>query len=170
MKYAGIRQRVSEDVVKECTACQSANTLKTRPEMRAITSAGPWDHIQIDPVDLHTYAASNEGMAWLLTIIDIFSKYTFAYPLPTKRAENVVAALAHLFSVEGVPGIVQSDNGTEFATGLLQNMAATLDFELRHGRPRHPQSQGQIERCVGVVAGWARLVGGALTTRRAWVG
>jgi transposase InsO family protein len=114
--------------------------------MKAIESNGCWHHIEIDLIDLRNYADHNHGYKWILTVLDIFSKFAFAYPLLAKDPDYVIDALDDLFNKEGTPGIVQSDNGTEFRASSMTAFLGALKVEVRHGRPRHPQSQGQIER------------------------
>ena len=48
--------------------------------------------------------------------------------------------------LEGFPSIVQSDNGKEFKNQVLQNYLKSVNVISKFGRPRHPQSQGQVER------------------------
>jgi transposase InsO family protein len=48
--------------------------------------------------------------------------------------------------LEGFPSIVQSDNGKEFKNHLLQDYLKESNVISKFGRPRHPQSQGQVER------------------------
>ena len=47
---------------------------------------------------------------------------------------------------EGFPSIVQSDNGKEFKNAVLQDWLKANNVISKFGRPRHPQSQGQVER------------------------
>ena len=60
----------------------------------------------------------------------------------------MVAALDNLFANEGTPGILQCDNGTEFKAATVSAYLDAMQVEVRHGRARHPQTQGQIERYV----------------------
>jgi transposase InsO family protein len=46
----------------------------------------------------------------------------------------------------GVPVAIQADNGKEFRNRLLLDYHRDLNVRVIHGRPRHPRSQGQIER------------------------
>ena len=39
------------------------------------------------------YAKSNRGYKYILTMINCFSKYTFAVPIKTKSSENVARVL-----------------------------------------------------------------------------
>jgi len=45
------------------------------------------------------------------------------------------------------PFILQSDNGREFANKIIQHLADMWPgMKLVHGKPRHSQSQGSVER------------------------
>ena len=47
----------------------------------------------------------------------------------------------------GAPFILQSDNGREFANKIIQNLADMCPgMKPVHGKPRHSQSQGSVER------------------------
>lgn len=52
-----------------------------------------WD---IDLVDLQKLAKWNKGTKYLLTVIDVFSKYSWGEPLESKSAQQVTAALEKL--------------------------------------------------------------------------
>lgn len=48
----------------------------------------------------------------------------------------------------GAPYILQSDNGREFTARIIEELARMWpELKLVHGRPRHPKSQGSVERC-----------------------
>ena len=44
-----------------------------------------------------------------------------------------------------------SDNGGEFISGILKDWIESLGAKVIHGAPRHPQSQGQVERVNGTL-------------------
>jgi len=49
--------------------------------------------------------------------------------------------------MQGCPAILQSDNGREFVNQVITEiMSMWPAAKLVHGRPRHPQSQGSVER------------------------
>ena len=86
---------------------------------------------------------------WILHCVDYWSKFNFAYPLESKHAVNVSAALNnHLFPYFGVPRILHSDNGREFINSVIEILLQSWhsSIQLVSGRPRHPQSQGVVER------------------------
>ena len=51
-------------------------------------------------------------------------------------------ALLEIFSLLGVPAILQSDNGREFRNQVINALKDMWpDMKIIHGRARHPQSQ-----------------------------
>ncbi|CAG8507395.1 5687_t:CDS:1 [Ambispora gerdemannii] len=112
----------------------------------SVVSYGPMEHLQMDLVDFTAYKEQNDGFAWLLTIVCIFSKFFWAIPLKTKETVIIEDALVSLFAQWGVPSILQSDNDKEFVSNIIKNICMALGITIRHDHPRYPQSQGQIER------------------------
>ena len=66
-----------------------------------------------DLVDLSPFSRSNKGYKYLLTVIDVFSKYGWIVPLKTKTGEEVAQAFRKLF-LNGHPSRLWTDKGTEF--------------------------------------------------------
>ena len=67
----------------------------------------------MDLVDLQTLAKYNKGYKYLLTVIDVFSKYAWVEPLKSKSATALVEALERLWTRLGPrqPQKVQTDSG-----------------------------------------------------------
>ncbi|KRY09758.1 SCAN domain-containing protein 3, partial [Trichinella britovi] len=60
--------------------------------------------------------------------------------------------LLKIFLTFGAPSILQSDNGQEFSCVIIAELKTCWpELKLVTGRPRHPQSQGAVERLNGVV-------------------
>ena len=79
-------------------------------------------------------------------MIDVYSKFAKAYPLKSKAALKVSNALESLFLTFGPPTVLQCDNGKEFSNFVINDLCSRFNVKLIHGRVRHPQPQGQIER------------------------
>ena len=74
---------------------------------------------------------------------------TTAHSLVSKSAVNVAEILnTHIFPYFGVPRILHSDNGREFVNKVIESLLQVWHsgMQLVSGRPRHPQSQGLVER------------------------
>ncbi|CAF3516230.1 unnamed protein product [Rotaria sp. Silwood1] len=84
---------------------------------------------------------------WILHTKDHFTKFSWCYPLKTKEAEPVAEKLLQQFYLFGAPRILQSDNGKEFVAKVIRDLKKTWpDLIIINGRPRHPQTQGLVER------------------------
>jgi len=73
-------------------------------------------HWQMDLIDFQKY--NERGYKWILTIVDVFSKYLWVWPLTNKTAEEVKEALSHIFQ-ERRPITLQSYNGSEFKNKVI---------------------------------------------------
>jgi hypothetical protein len=75
------------------------------------------------------------------------TKFHFLRSLTSKRAEEVASELLNIFVEFGAPKVIQSDNGREFTTAVISELASLWnDVKLVDGRSRHPQSQCSVER------------------------
>lgn len=79
------------------------------------------DLFQADLADMRNLAAYNDGYSYILTCIDVFSRYAFAIPVKDKRGLTVSTAFEKIF-VERVPNMLQTDRGLEFLNVQVQNV------------------------------------------------
>lgn len=88
---------------------------KVFPRRRVYTK-GIHDLWQIDLVEMIPYAKENEGKKYILTVIDVLSKYAWAAPVQTKSGKDVTAAMRNVLkqSYPNKPKNIHSDNGKEF--------------------------------------------------------
>lgn len=87
----------------------------------------------------------NKTFNYILTAVDVFSRFIFVRALTNKTAKNVAIALKQLFGEHGYPEIIQCDNGPEFF-GDVQKLLCKNNVKIIRGRPYHPESQGKVER------------------------
>lgn len=86
---------------------------------------------------------------WIGHFMDHWSKIHVLFSLMEKTAMEVALNLSSkVFSYFGPPKILQSDNGREFVNGIVKKLVEDWPGEITiiNGRPRHPQSQGLVER------------------------
>src|SRR5437899_3163822 len=63
----------------------------------------------------------NDGYKYILTVIDVLSKISFAVPLKNKSPEQVIMGFEKIFSRHNVkPKLLHSDKGTEFLAAKSQ--------------------------------------------------
>ncbi|CAF0824954.1 unnamed protein product [Brachionus calyciflorus] len=75
------------------------------------------------------------------------NKLSYLCPLCSKEAREVALKSLEIFKFIGAPCILQIDNGREFVARIIRELKLIWkDMVIVHGKPRHPQSQGSIER------------------------
>ena len=81
-------------------------------QQHVIQSMGPWQRIAID--FMTNKPTSREGYSNILTIIDEYSHFLFAFPTRDRLSSTVIECLSLLFTLFGPPTSVHSDRGAEF--------------------------------------------------------
>lgn len=77
---------------------------------------------EIDLVDMREYTKFNNNHSFILTVIDVFSKYAYVQPLKNKSAIEVTKALAKIIKESNkIPEKIQSDHGKEFQNAVFKN-------------------------------------------------
>ena len=86
---------------------------------------------------------------WIGHVIDCFTKFHILFPLKSKEAGKIADNMAtRVFSHFGMPYLLQSDNGREFVNSVMTDLLQSWEGLCKtiNGRPRHPHSQGTVER------------------------
>jgi len=104
-----------------------------------IISSGIDDLWHIDLIDMQQHAQLNNNNKYILTCIDVFSKFAWAVPIKSKSAAAVYAAFQIIFTSEKkvkssqqkvekkfanyrLPNRIQCDRGTEFLNATIKNL------------------------------------------------
>ena len=86
------------------------------------------------------------GRLYIL-ICDYFSKFPFLFQVKTTSFANLKDHLEELFSVEGIPDEIMSDNGPPFNGKEFSSYLTGLTTS----SPNYPRSNGFIERQIQTV-------------------
>ena len=110
--------------VKDWLSFQDTYTLhkpvrKTFPRRQVIVS-GRLQQFQADLIDLRTLKKANDGYSYLVTCIDVFSKFAWCVPLKDKFGSSLVKAFKEIFRKTLPPRRLQTDKGTEFKNREFQ--------------------------------------------------
>ena len=87
--------------------------LRQRFRRRRTFTKGNHDLWQTDLVDMQSLSNYNDGVKFLLTCIDTFSKYAWVRPLKNKSGQSVTEAFKLILNEE-IPLMLQNDKGTEY--------------------------------------------------------
>ena len=88
--------------------------VKKKFPRRKTEVAGIGDQWQIDLIDISNIKVQNKYFTFLLTCIDVFSKYAWVVPLKNKQSSTVRDAFIKIFENHKPPKYIYSDWGNEF--------------------------------------------------------
>ncbi|XP_065903846.1 KRAB-A domain-containing protein 2-like [Dysidea avara] len=150
--YEGITRTCVEEYCRLCLTCSCKKPQLTKAPLKPIISKRFHVRGQIDLIDMSSIPDSNNR--WIGHYKDHFSKFSILWAQSRKcAAETVLCLQRYVFAYLGVPKILQSDHGREFNNELFEMIVHEWSQEtiLIRGRPRHPQSNGCVEKANGVV-------------------
>ena len=88
---------------------------------------------QADLVEMQQFAKENGGVRYLLTVIDVLSKYAWAVPIKSKTGDDVLTAFKSILRNSGRrPGALQTDEGREFTNKKMQEWLAAVGIHWFH--------------------------------------
>lgn len=85
---------------------------------------------QADLADVALIANKNDDNHFILTVIDIFSRYAWARPLKNKSGKEVAKAFNDIFQEGRIPQRIQSDQGKEFENRHVEALFNQHNIEL----------------------------------------
>jgi transposase InsO family protein len=88
------------------------------------------DTFQMDLVDVSTLADTNDGHNFILTAIDVFSKFAWAIPLKNKSASAVNAGLKEILDTGRIPQRIHTDQGKEFLNKIIAGTLKKYNIKL----------------------------------------
>ncbi|XP_037803376.1 uncharacterized protein LOC119597807 [Penaeus monodon] len=143
--------KMKRDVSSYCQSCHICQVkgkpgagIKPYPLQPIPVLREPFSKVVIDCVG--PLPKTKRGNKFLLTIIDVATRYPEAFPLRRITTKNVVKALIKFFTQVGLPTVVQSDQGSNFTSRLYDQVMKSLGIQQCRSSVYHPQSQGVLER------------------------
>ena len=117
-----------------CPPLQNPNEHITAPE----------DAMQIDLV--REFPPSG-GYGNIVTPMDVFSRYLFAYPTTNEDAKTIAKVLINIMTKHVyLPTTLVSDKGKAFMSLVIKEVAGVLGITLKHATTKHAQTIGLLGR------------------------
>ena len=139
------------DVCKFCKSCHTCqmvgkpNQTIPKAQLQPIPAFDePFSRILIDCVG--PLPRTKLGNEYLLTIMCTSTRFPEAVPLRNIKTKSIVKALIKFFTFVGLPKSVQSDQGSNFMSGIFQQVMHELGIKQYRSSAYHPESQGALER------------------------
>jgi len=132
---ARVNKKSASIEIKEKIARELHRQARKNYDRRHVYVRGFKDLFQADLVEMIPYYKCNNGFRYLLTVIDVFSKYAWAQPLRQKNARDVCAAMREILtSQDGAhlkpPKYLQTDLGKEFYNQQFKDLLSEFNITL----------------------------------------
>lgn len=145
-KYKNVTQEVIKLYLRLCEPCQKKlKSAKKGIVVKPLLSTEMNSRCQVDLIDMQSNPDGD--FKFIMVYQDHLTKFVQLRALTSKRAAEVAYKLLDIFCIFGAPSILQSDNGREFANHVIEELCSMWSgLKIVHGKPRHSQSQGSVER------------------------
>ena len=143
MKDAGVWQEEYEEVVEEinqkCDICKEFAKTPPRPVVGFPMASKFNEKVAMD--------LKSWNGKWILHIIDMWSRLTVSTFIDRKKTSEVIdKIMSNWISVYGVMGAIMTDNGGEFSSDEMREVASILNIEICTSAAESPFQNGLYER------------------------
>lgn len=104
----------------------------------------PFHTLHID--HLGPFMRSKKGNAYILTIVDGFTKYFFVKPVKTTKTRCTLNVLENIFYDFGLPSRIISDRSTSFTSAAFKRFCGFHGIKHTLNAVACPRANGQVER------------------------
>ena len=166
--YPGIAKIVKK-WVQGCETCIKDKRIKNpsiTPELLNLPEwdLGPEDALQID---LLPNLPPSGGYENVITALDVFSRYLFAYPVADASASTTAKVLIDIMTRHAyLPTTLITDKGAAFTSRLVDEVTKILGIQIKCATTKHPQTIGKLERTHASLKGNLKMASGEY--RRQW--
>ena len=149
----------TKELVRICPGCQrAAKNMFARAPLQPLPCIGePFKVVAMDLVGPLPRTAS--GYKYLLTLMDLHTKYPEAIPLKRVTNEAVLEAFMEIVSRHGIPENILTDQGSVFMSRLTKSVCELLGIDRIRTSPYHPQSDGALEKWHACLKGMLKKSG-----------
>ena len=161
--------------LKNCTTCKAIKSTKGgKAPLKPLVVTRPLEMVSMDVVG--PLPVSEQGNKYIITMMDMFSRWPAAYPAADMTAETVVRCIKQFGGDFGYPEAVLTDRGTNFASQVFAKACKALRINHVMTSSYRPQTNGMLERfhytlksglATYPVDDWDRWVGDIVAAYRA---
>ena len=135
-------------VIQKCNVCAKIKPKFHNNSGILIKATQPFERIS---VDFKGPLPSVSSHKYILTVIDEYSRFPFAFPCKDMSAETVINSFVQLFSLFGMPSYVHSDRGSSFISQAVRSFLNDRGISVSRSTPYNPTGNGQVERYNGII-------------------
>lgn len=140
--YPGLDSDI-ENIVRNCKQCVEHRNKPPKSNVKWPETRTKWSRIHVDHFFL-------EDCTFFL-VIDSFSKYIECEIVSSTSTQDTIDCLKGIFSRNGIPDVLVSDNATCFTSYQFKEFLETLGVQHITPPPYSPSSNGQAEVAVRII-------------------
>ena len=118
-------KKVSKQKIEQWLQSQDAYTLhktaRKRFPRRPTIVGGYGEQVQADLIDMQKFKSENDGYSFILTVIDVFSKFAWTCGVKSKTGSAMATALTKIFD-QTKYRYLQTDKGKEFYNAKVKSV------------------------------------------------
>ena len=118
-------------------------------------------------IDLLSELPPSGGYENIITAIDVFSRYAFAYPHSHPTAVNTAKVIIDIMTRHAyLPKLIITDKGSVFVSQVIHELAEILGINLKHATTKHAKTIGVLERAHATIKTSLKMASGEY--RKQW--
>ena len=138
-----------KSITRNCCYCAETKPRFAKPQPESLIKATqPFERLSLD---FKGPLPSSSKNRYILTVIDEYSRFPFAFPCSDLTSATVIRCLTQLFCIFGMSGRVHSDRGPSFMSKELKAFLQSKGVATSRTTPYNPQGNGQVERLNGTL-------------------
>ncbi|XP_040356411.1 uncharacterized protein K02A2.6-like [Ixodes scapularis] len=133
-----------KDHISACNVCQKHAPAQQRETLKPHPRPDfPWERVGCDILE-------HKNKHFLVTV-DYYSNFWEVDQLNSLTSAHVIRRLKAHFARHGIPSVLITDNGSQFACEAFNKFSIDWNFEHVTSSPRYPRSNGMAESAVKTV-------------------
>ena len=128
-------------MIKRCHTCAIHQPEHKEPLLPSSLPDRLWSRLGMDLLELL-------GKKNYLLIVDYYSMWMEVKLLSKPTSFAFIQQIKSVFAAQGIPDVVVSDNGPQFASYIFTEFATEYGFTHVMSSPKHPQTNGEAGRAV----------------------
>ena len=94
---------------------------------------------------------STSGNKYILTLVDEYSRFPFAFPCRNMESKTVIKCFNQLFAIFGMPGFIHNDRAPDFLSDEVKQYLHSKGIATSKTSRYNPRGNGQCERYNGII-------------------
>ena len=143
--WKGMRRHIKQ-FIKQCPVCQLTDDRKVQVKVAPFTRAAyqPMEVLNVDMIG--PLPKDDLGNQFILVVIDCFSRWVELFGILDTSAASAASALLSHCGRFGVPVLIRSDRGPQFANALIDQLVSLLGSEQEFTTAYSKEENAIVER------------------------